>query len=91
MHVAIAYVYAYLYISYNMGKRDLPDIYALARGQQAQGRGHLYQANLDCPYYKRYIPLEYTVYHIRQIKESLNPQLELYLLARLLIHLLNCI
>ena len=25
-----------------MGKRDLPDIYALARGPQAQGRGHIY-------------------------------------------------
>ena len=34
-----------------MGKRDLPDIYALARGPQAQGRGHTYQANPDCPCY----------------------------------------
>ena len=33
--------------SYNMGKRDLPDIYALARG-----RGHTYQANPDCTCYK---------------------------------------
>ena len=38
--------------SYNMGKRDLPDIYALARGPQARGRGHIYQANPDCPCYK---------------------------------------
>ena len=30
-----------------MDKRDLPDIYALARG-----RGHIYQANPDCPCYK---------------------------------------
>ena len=37
-----------LCISYNMGKRDLPDIYALARGPQARGRGHIYQANPDC-------------------------------------------
>ena len=41
-----------------MGKRDLPDIYARAlgshlpniyaqaQGPQAQGRGHIYQANL---------------------------------------------
>ena len=35
-----------------MGKRDLPDIYALARGLQAQGHGHIYQANPDCPCYK---------------------------------------
>ena len=44
-----------------MGKRDLPDIYAhvlgphiyaLARGPQARGRGHIYQANPDCPCYK---------------------------------------
>ena len=35
-----------------MGKRDLPDIYAPARGPQAQGRGHIYQANPDCPCYK---------------------------------------
>ena len=26
-----------------MGKRDLPDIYAQARGPQARGRGHIYQ------------------------------------------------
>ena len=39
-------------ISYNMGKRDLPDIYALAGGLQARGRGHIYQANPDCPCYK---------------------------------------
>ena len=32
---------------YNMGKRELPDIYALARG-----RGHIYQANPDCTCYK---------------------------------------
>ena len=48
------YIYIYIYIcnSYNMGKRDLPDIYALARGPQARGRGHIYQANPDCPCYK---------------------------------------
>ena len=26
-----------------MGTRDLPDIYALARGPQARGHGHIYQ------------------------------------------------
>ena len=30
--------------SYNMGKRDLPDIYA-------QARGHIYQENPECPCY----------------------------------------
>ena len=35
--------------SYNMSKRDLPDIYAQAPGLQAQGRRcwhNIYQANL---------------------------------------------
>ena len=41
-----------VYMTYNMGNRDLPDIYALARGPQARGRGHIYQANPDCPCYK---------------------------------------
>ena len=30
------YIYSYICISYNMGKRDLPDIYAQARGPQSQ-------------------------------------------------------
>ena len=67
-----------------MGKRDLPDIYALARGPKARGRGHIYQAN---PHYPCYIPLRYMPRQINQKK--LNPQLKLYSLARLLIHLLN--
>ena len=50
-HHMRAYTYR-LSISYNMGKRDLPDIYALAGGPQARGRGHIYQANPDCPCYK---------------------------------------
>ena len=29
-----------------MGTRDLPDIYA-----QARGRGHIYQENPECPHY----------------------------------------
>ena len=29
-----------------MGARDLPDIYA-----QARGRGHIYQENPECPRY----------------------------------------
>ena len=33
--------------SYNMGTRDLPDIYAQARGQ-ARGHEHIYQANPKC-------------------------------------------
>ena len=71
-------------ISYNMGKRDLPDIYALARG-----RGHIYQE----------IPIAHvisdiyhlSIYHVREIKKNLNPQLKLYSLARLQIHLLSYI
>jgi len=34
------------YITYNMGNRDMPDIYA-----QAWGQGHIYQANPSCPCY----------------------------------------
>ena len=41
----------YVCNSYNMGKRDLPDIYAQARGPQARGRGHIYQENPECPCY----------------------------------------
>ena len=37
--------------------RDLPDIYAQARGPQAQRHGHIYQANPECTCYKCYIPL----------------------------------
>jgi len=28
-----------------MTRKDLPDVYALAQGPQAQGHGHMYQAN----------------------------------------------
>ena len=39
-----------VYITYNMGTRDLPDIYA-----RALGLGHIYQANPSCPCYNYYI------------------------------------
>ena len=42
----------YICISYNICKKDLPDIYALARGSQARGCGYIYQANPNCPCYK---------------------------------------
>ena len=42
-------------ISYNMGKRDLPDIYAQDQGQQAQGHRQIYQANSECPVKLTYI------------------------------------
>ena len=42
---------------YNMGKRDLPNIYAQAQRLQARGRWHIYQANPKCTCYKCYIPL----------------------------------
>ena len=35
-------------ISYNMGKRDLPDIYGLARGSQAQGHGYIAISDSPC-------------------------------------------
>ena len=44
-----------VYISYNMGNRDLPDIYARALGPAALGLGHIYQANPSCPCYNLYM------------------------------------
>ena len=44
-----------VYITYNMGNRDLPDIYAHALGPAALVLGHIYQANPSCPYYNYYI------------------------------------
>ena len=43
------------YISYNVGTRDFPDIYAHALGPAALGLGHIYQANPSCPCYNYYI------------------------------------
>ena len=43
------------YISYNMGTRDLPDIYARALGPAALGLGHIYQANPSCSCYNLYL------------------------------------
>ena len=43
------------YISYNMGTRDFPDIYARALGPAALELGHIYQANPSCPWYNYYI------------------------------------
>ena len=40
-----------VYISYNIGIQDLPDIYAHALGPAALGLGHIYQANFSCPCY----------------------------------------
>ena len=42
-------------VAYNMGNRDLPDIYAHALGPTALGLGHIYQANPSCPCYNLYI------------------------------------
>ena len=61
--VTYIYIYIYICISYNMGKRDLPDIYALARGPQAPGHG----------IYIRQIPIAHvisdiyhlSIYHVR--------------------------
>jgi len=42
-----------VYITYTMSTRDLPDIYALARGPRA----YIYQANPEWPWYNYYIVL----------------------------------
>ena len=44
-----------VYITYNMGNQDLPDIYAHALGPAALGLGHIYQANPSYPCYNLYI------------------------------------
>ena len=44
-----------VYITYNMGNRDLPDMYAHALGPVALGLGHIYQANPSCPCYNYYL------------------------------------
>ena len=49
------YILKVVYITYNMGNRDLPDIYAHALGPAALGLGHIYQANPSCPCYNLYI------------------------------------
>ena len=49
-----------VYITYNMGNRDLPDIYAHALGPAALGLGHIYQANPSCPCYNLYIIIVHT-------------------------------
>ena len=52
-----------VYITYNMGNRDLPDIYNYAHtlGPAALGLEHIYQANPSCPCYNLYI---HTYMHI---------------------------
>ena len=47
-----------VYITYNMGNWDLPDIYAHSLRPAALGLGHkkiIYQANPACPCYNLYI------------------------------------
>ena len=39
------------YISYNMGNKDLPDIYTFALRPVALGLRCIYQANPSCPCY----------------------------------------
>ena len=50
------------YISYNMGNRDLPDIYTLALGPAALGLRYIYQANPSCPCYNLYIHIYIYIY-----------------------------
>ena len=50
-----------VYITYNMGNRDLPDIYAHALGPAALRLGYIYQANPSCPCYNLYICYSYTM------------------------------
>ena len=52
------------YISYNMGNRDLPDIYTLALGPAALGLRCIYQANPSCPCYNLYIHIYIYIYNI---------------------------
>ena len=63
------------YISYNMGTRDFPDIYARALGPAALGLGHIYQANPSCPWYNYYIyKTKYVLLTISAKAEITNPK-----------------
>ena len=53
-----------VHITYNMGNRDLPDIYAHALGPAALGLGHINQANPSCPCYNLYIYIYIYIYII---------------------------
>ena len=44
-----------VFVTYNIGTRDLPDIYAHTLRPVALGLGHIYQANPLCPCYNYYI------------------------------------
>ena len=47
-----------VYITYNMGNRDLPDIYAHVLGPVALRLGYTYQADPSCPCYNLCIRFE---------------------------------
>ena len=51
-----------------MSTKDLPDIYVQAQGPQAQGRGHIYQANPKCPYFIT------NIYHFQHYKNLSKPE-----------------
>ena len=52
-----------VYITYNMGNRDLPDIYTLALGPAALRLRYIYQANPSCPCYNLLLrPYNVTMY-----------------------------
>ena len=50
----------YVANSYNNGHKGFARLYAQAQGPQAQGWGHIYQANLKYPCYKLYIPFQHS-------------------------------
>ena len=60
-------LYSCICNSYNMGTRDLTDMYAETWGPQVQGHGYIYQENPKCPFYKWY---SYS-YHIGCSKNNL--------------------
>jgi len=53
--------------SYTMATRDLPDIYALPK---ARGRRHIYQVNSKWPWYKPYIPHQYTHQNVAKVRRD---------------------
>ena len=66
-----------VYITYNMGNRDLPDIYTLALRPAALGLRCIYQANPSCPCYNLYI-YYYYITNTRQVLQHQGESLRMH-------------
>ena len=78
MHTHAYTIYWRTCISYNMGKRDLPDIYPSLRAAGLRA-GHIFQANPDSSF--DYILPRYIATTLDKSNENFNPQLKLHLVS----------